>query len=110
MIYFLICLAGMIGGALAVFLLMEQKRRGLEAQKHDQDKKAVRLQDMTKSIDDKQRMLNDEIRRVKSAQADIGSKVIAYDELQEENSVLKRDLLNLHISWKKLHLDCEQQR
>lgn len=48
--------------------------------------------------------------RLTAHRRDLDQRIIKYDELQEENSILKHDLQNVDVNLRKLQLDVELQR
>src|SRR5262245_36821438 len=60
--------------------------------------------------DSAQTELQIETERVFAARAEIEGKVISYQNLADENVILKRDLRNLDVRGRKLQLDQEVQR
>ncbi len=64
---------------------------------------------MKKSVATKRR-LNEQASQFNETQRQFDSRVISYKELEDENSILKRDLRNLAIGMRKLELDSTLQQ
>lgn len=62
-----------------------------------------------RQIETAQQQLQRERDEIESAKAKVRAAIVNYDELLNENGILKRDLLNLSIEARKLRLDHEQQ-
>lgn len=126
--YFLIAFIGFLAGAICLFVLSEQKRK--RAQDLSQLAKEILLridqvqskeaqiaeQEMLLSIaqeqfeSDKARQLAEQELQFLNTRKEFESQKISYQELQQENSILKRDLSNLAVNIRKLSLDGEATR
>lgn len=136
--YAFLAFVGFVGGAICVFVALDQKRRSLAKQRDDQSAEAERLlaaqralvahrkafeQDLqTERAADAERLLaaqralfvnrqtlDQDVANFVAAQAAFNSKAVSYQELASENSVLKTDLRNMHLQTQKQKLDVEQQ-
>ena len=94
MAYVLVMLLGVFGGGISVYMALQVKRRKLDEQKRQQDADEQRIK----------RTLN-EIEGFKAEQAEFEARVISFRELQDENTILKRDLQNVDVNLRKLQLD-----
>ncbi len=108
--YVVASLLGMVGGGLAVFFALEKHRRELrdvaaEAAACMKQVACERQENLATSRD-----LAQQREHFLAEQAEFGKKVIAYQDLQAENAVLKRDLLNLDIATRKLQIDGQRQQ
>ena len=107
--YVLTTLVGLIGGAICVLVAFEKKRKQLQEQKRTQDDYRSQIDHSLNSI----RTQEEELARVKSrldsARTEFDSQAVSYKELQDENSLLKRDLRNIDVHLRKLQLDHDQQ-
>ena len=107
--YIFVLLIGLAGGAICVYVLLEQRQRQLrEMRKHVESDKRDNER-ITQELSDKQRHLEGEANRVQKEAAAFNARVISLNELQNENSILKRDLRNLDIGFRKLKLDRDAQ-
>ena len=107
--YIFVLLIGLAGGAICVYVLLEQRHRQLrqlqkevEADQRDNERTA-------QEQGDKQRQLESEANRIRQEAVALNARVISLSELQNENTVLKRDLRNLDIGFRKLKLDRDTQ-
>src|SRR5258708_6392289 len=110
MAYIFVLLLGLAGGAICVYVLLEQRHRKVrELQKHIESE--ARHNERTgQELRDKQKHLDGETSRLQREAAAFNARVISLNELQSENAVLKRDLRNLYIGFRKIELDRERQR
>lgn len=58
----------------------------------------------------RQRILDERAKRLEMAEAALDARVISYNELQGENTLVKRDLRNAHLSARKLRFDLQIQQ
>jgi len=72
--------------------------------------KLGRLEQTATQTAAKQKQLDVDARRLEEAEAAFASRGVSYQELQDENAILKRDLLSLHVNVRKLSLDSERHR
>ncbi|MCG8404808.1 MAG: GIY-YIG nuclease family protein [Phycisphaerales bacterium] len=94
--YVVASLLGMAGGALCVFLAVEIKRRRIEEQRRQNEAKEEYLRKKTREVEEMHKVLKD--------------RVISYDEVQDENKILKQDLHNIDVNLRKSQLDYRQQQ
>lgn len=110
MSYIIASLFGMLGGAIAVYFALEAKRKRLDAQRAEQVARAKTIQ----AAQDQIRPKTEELHRVAAAldkkQAEFDARVIKYEELREENLILKRDLLNVAVNTRKQLMDHDTLR
>ncbi len=106
MSYVIVCLLGMIGSGIAVFLLLDGKRRRLDEQRRQQLAAQSKIAVLTQTLDTRQRELDDQAMR----QKEFERRVVSYLELQDENTILKRDLRNIDVNLRKLQLDRDRQQ
>ncbi len=99
MIYVFLFLMGFIGGCFCVYLAMVVKRKRLKEQKKTNDALAKKIRNTLQAIKLKQQ-----------EQKEFDARAISYMELNDENTILKRDLQNVDVNLRKLRLDCELQR
>ena len=99
-------------------------RRRIEEQKRQQDAQAQRMQETQQAIKAKQQIVDEEdarlragrtefeneVARSRAARLEFEASVVSYKELQDENTILKRDLRNIDVHVRKLQLDRDLQR
>jgi hypothetical protein len=103
------CVLGMLGGAFCTYLLTDARRRQVAQRERELAEQTSQVQSTLRSIEAERRVLDLEMPRLRAAQERFQAQVISYQELQEENTILKRDLLNVHIESGKLKLDRDRQ-
>lgn len=103
--YVVIALSAFAGGAFCVFITLDVKRKKLNAQKLEQDARDAKIHKSVEAISARQRELEAISEKLKNSSAEFEARAISYNELQDENVILKRDLRNLDVSVRKLHLD-----
>ena len=115
---------GLLGGGACVFAVLDTRRRVVEAQKRQQDAEAQRLQGTHQAINARQQVLDEEnarltaartqleneAGRLRAARSEFDASVVSYKELQDENTILKRDLRNIDVQVRKHQLDRELLR
>jgi hypothetical protein len=106
MSHFIALLLGVIGSGISVYFALEGKRRRVNAQKQRQDEQEKRIQQLLEEGRAKEIDLDARAARIREFEA----KVISYEELQGENTVLKRDLRNIDVNLRKLQLDQQRQQ
>ncbi len=102
MIHVFVFTLGVLAGGVCVFLFLVNKRKKLAAQEVSQAKLQLELRE-------KRRRLNEKASRLEADQEAFGRHAIAYEELEGENAILKRDLQNIDVNLQKLRLDREVQ-
>lgn len=110
MIYFALIGMGFAAGALVIFLLFTAKRAVLTEQRAKQETQEKKIRKTLEAIKTKQQSLAALEADLTVKQKDINARVISYDELRDENLVVKRDLQNVDISLRKLALDHRVQQ
>ncbi len=108
--YVIASLLGMCGGLLCMFLATDVKRRLVAARERELFAENNRLQESIQTLKRKEDDLGKAAVQLKQSQAKFSSQVIAYEELREENVILKRDLKNIAVNLNKIELDRDQQR
>jgi hypothetical protein len=105
--YAIAFVVGLFCGGLAVWLLvMGYFEKGSQKDKAGRAALATaKLQSDAASA--QERELLDSRRQFQRELADFQARVISYDELQQENTLLKRDLQNMDVTTNKLELDGE---
>ncbi len=139
MAYFGMLLLGLVGGGILAFILLESKRRQLQAGEEQQAARAESLEiasaeieatkqknlqalehkhgELAAEVETRRRELEQESARLRQefailakGQAEFKARTISYEELRNENVILKRDLQNLDVNLHKLQLDTELQQ
>jgi hypothetical protein len=136
--YILVALLGMTGGAFCVFMVLEAQRQRLRQQKRQQDASLQEIQSDIHALAQREEQFERDLARRRAGQeeemqsalralkareeksdressqlkqdrAEFESRAIQYGELQQENTILKRDLRNIDVHLRKLKLDYEMQ-
>lgn len=94
MTHLVVAVLGVIAGATAVYVALQWKHHNLQEQKEDQDRREVKIQESLKKME-----------RFKNEKAEFDLRVISFKELEDENSILKRDLQNIDVNLRKIELD-----
>jgi hypothetical protein len=110
MAYVFVLLLGLAGGAICVYVLLEQRHRQVRELQKQVESEARHNERTAQELKEKQKHLDSETSRLQREAAAFNARVISLNELQNENAVLKRDLRNLHIGFRKLELDRNAQR
>lgn len=103
MAYIALMVIGIILGAGCAFAIVFEKYRSLRKQKQEQDA----LERMNREQRSK---LDSEAIKLRNEREELDARVIAYAELVDENSILKRDLQNIDVNLRKLQLDRDMQQ
>ncbi len=101
---------GGIMGAALTFLLLLNKHNNLQNQKAEQDAKERTIQKSLQDIKAKAHELQADDAKLKSLLEEVESRVVSFEELQNENTILKRDLRNIDVTLRKLELDRHVQQ
>src|SRR5277367_886349 len=99
----------MAGGAFCVFMILEAQRKKLREHKEEQQASSEALKIASQAYSAKKAVFDKELAQFKAAEAALASSVVPYQELQDENAIVKRDLHNLEIHIRKLKLDQQLQ-
>lgn len=110
MTYIILLCTGVGAGALAVWLLMMSSFE----QTKQREKEAKQLKEKAKQELDANRAeaarIAKDLQALSNAQDDLRARVISYDDLKNENSILKTDLQNIDVQTNKLELDRQIQQ
>lgn len=82
---------GVILGAACVFVLLMQKHKKVAQQKVEQDAQEQRIRQTILQLEQ-------QAAKAKDSQEQLDAKIISHTELQEENTILKRDLQNFDVN------------
>src|SRR5580704_7013271 len=108
--YIIVLLIGLAGGAICVYVLLEQRHRQIRQLQKEVESDRRENERNAQEQGDRQRRLDSEESRVRQDVAALNARVISLHELQNENTILKRDLRNLDIGFRKLKLDHDTQQ
>ncbi|MEX2673196.1 MAG: GIY-YIG nuclease family protein [Phycisphaeraceae bacterium] len=110
MAYVIMLVLGFIGGALVVFFISMPARGKLAIEKQRLAANQRRLQETSDAARKQQETLEareEDFRRRRTA---FENRLVAYEELDQENAILKRDLQNIDVNLRKVELDRDLQR
>ncbi|MEX0742121.1 MAG: GIY-YIG nuclease family protein [Phycisphaeraceae bacterium] len=110
MAYVIMLVLGFIGGALVVFFISMPARGKLAIEKQRLAANQRRLQETSDAARKQQQTLEareEDFRRRRTA---FEHRLVAYEELEKENAILKRDLQNIDVNLRKVELDRDLQR
>ena len=108
--YIIVTILGIVGGWGCALIALAVQREKLRAQKREQDLMTEQIRQSSQSIGAARQQIETESSRLEAATAEFDRRAVSYKELQDENSILKRDLRNLDMNVRKLQLDRDQQR
>lgn len=91
-------------------LLAHAESRELECKKEIDSKLALAREQALRIIGDSREEANAGLAKLQIAQTEFDSRLVSYNELREENTILKRDLSNINMNVRKQNLDVEQIR
>ena len=109
MLYFFVLLLGVVGGGLPVYLLLQIQRYKLNLQKSDQDDRQQVIQRALRDIEEAKSVHLHDFETLKAERKGFEARVISYDELCSENTILKHDLQNVDVNLRKLQMDRDLQ-
>ncbi len=124
MVVFAILFLGLstfVGAVICAFYALEPRRRRMEDQRRELDARLREMHGAQHQISARQEALDEEDARLRTFRtrleaeaarlgalsSELEARLISYGELQEENTLLKRDLRNLDVKVRKLQLDEE---
>ena len=100
--YVLVCLIGVFGGAFVVFILQDAKRKKLDKQHHEQESQAERIRSDKEAIATRQREIDQLSAKLAAEHKELSAALFRYQELQNENGILKRDIKDVDQQGRKL--------
>ncbi len=103
MSYFVVFVIGVTIGAVCVFAALLNLRAELRAEKRRQEADETRLEKGLRDVASTRQELDKQIN-------ELAGRAVSYEELRQENTILKRDLQNIDVSMRKLELDRELQQ
>lgn len=110
MAYIVVLIVGMAGGALCMFIALLAQRNELEKNRLLQSMQTEELNRTQLALTESQAHLGNEVTKLREAQVAFQQQLVTYEELTDENQVLKRDLRNFAISLRKAKLDHQTQQ
>ena len=112
--YIITTLLGLVGGGTVVILFFQGKQKQLADQRRRQADQAREIESRKESIAEREREvsqiqfdLNKRVANFRGEEERFKARVVSYDELQDENTILKGDLLSLTVHVSKTELDCQ---
>lgn len=110
MLYVVTFFFGVLVGAASLFGILIQRESRLRSERSELQEETKRIAEAHKAADRRQQGLTREATRLKAEQEQFEVRVISYKELQDENTILKRDLQNVDVDLRKLQMDRELQQ
>ncbi len=101
---------GVAAGAVVYLLIQKRHQQAVQresAARAEQNRLAALRESLQAEYARKERELEQSRRHLASREAEFDKRFVTYDELAQENSMLKRDLQNIDVSLHKLRLDHE---
>jgi len=104
--YAIIAIIAFASGITLGYYLYYDKRKKLDSDRIELHKKREELVNLKETLNQKEIELKTWTEKIQDAQ----NKVVSFDELMEENKIIKRDLQNLDVLCHKLKLDHNNQQ
>jgi len=101
---------GLGTGAAFVWVASQRGRFELKRQRDEQQVQAKRIHEALQKIQARENQLEEANLDLKVREQHFSERLIKYEELQNENTLLKRDLQNVDVNLRKLLLDRNIQR
>ena len=108
--YILVLVIGFAGGAICIYVLLEGQHRRVKEMQRLVDSVAEKQQRTAEELRKKQTQVESQAVRLRSERTAFDARSVTFTDLQNENSILKRDLRNLDIATRKLQLDRDAHR
>jgi hypothetical protein len=105
--YFASLVLGLIAGALCAYLILMDTVGKARKRAEEVNREAKRVRDERETLRAAQAELNARLKEFAAREAEFLAKHAGYSELERENLILKRDLLNIEVNVRKLELDRE---
>jgi len=105
----LLMLLAFVGGCGCVFVAFDARRKQLRAKEERLSNEAIRIESETASIRAIEKKLSEDSTAFTSMREQFEKEVISYQELCDENGLLKQDLRNVAVGMRKLELDRDLQ-
>ncbi len=102
MFYFLFFIIGLAGGAFCMFLLVQYRYRKATEEKRSQHARKQKLEQELHELTEKRK-------RFEAVLNEFKQRIASYEQLQGENTILKRDLRNIDVGLRKSQLDVQVQ-
>ena len=103
-------LVGLGAGAAFAWVASQRGRFELKKQREEQQAQAGRINEALRKIQARENQLQEAQRDLQTREEQFNKRLIRYEELQNENTILKRDLQNVDVNLRKLLLDRNLQR
>lgn len=110
MFTFIFFIVGALAGAATVFVATMEMRRRIDKKRREHQAQVKWVHDSKEWVNKRQQELEQLANRLAGQEQEFQRRVIAYEELQDENEMLKRDLQNVDVNLRKLRMDRELQR
>jgi hypothetical protein len=110
MFTFIFFIVGALGGAATVFVATMEMRRRIDKKRQEHQAQVKWVHDSKEWVNKRQQELEQLANRLAGQEQEFQRRVIGYEELQDENETLKRDLQNVDVNLRKLRMDRELQR
>jgi hypothetical protein len=105
--YFATLVLGLLAGGLCAYLILMDRIAKARQRAADANRNAKQVHDEREALRTAQAELNQRIQDLVRRESEFHQKHVGYSELERENAILKRDLLNIEINVRKLELDRE---
>ncbi len=107
--YVIICLIGIAGGGCGVFFALYSHKKKVDELAREANAQKTKYAEAFEVLKSKHNELQESAKQFTAAKSEFESRHASYHQLQDENAILKRDLMNLDINVRKFHLDTERQ-
>jgi hypothetical protein len=107
MYYVLTFLIGVVLGGVCLFLFIAEQHKKLKELAQQTEAKEAASKGTLAKIRIREAELDRQAQEMNRQAAEFKGRVVSYVELQQENSILKRDLQNIDVNLQKLRLDNE---
>lgn len=108
--YFALTLIGFCGGGACMFFAFMARVTRVERLRKELLEKTAALDGSEALLIEKRNELNAREQQIVLQQSQFDSQVVTYQHLQSENTILKRDLRNIDVNFRKLYLDRQKQQ
>src|SRR5262245_41103980 len=103
--YLFLTLLGFIGGGAAMFVALDTKRRRIDERLRRQEMLAQHNQEAQADLQFREKKLEDYRAYLANEKQQFDSRIVSYNELQNENLLLKQDLRSLAMNTRKAKAD-----
>lgn len=109
MLYVCVLLFGILAGGISVFAILVTRRGRLQDREVQVQAQELRANQLILEAETHRLELAEQYKALKEARAEFDGRAVSYNELAQENAILKHDLQNIDVNVRKLELDCEIQ-